>query len=193
MNSRRLVGPRVLLHRRRPVRRRYRCQVPALMRCGWRSLSRPAARDLWSGVMRFRANELGVSPECFFLTGTTRLIGSVRSGRRMCPNSTLHKASSITCSSQTQTSPVWRCQVEPKSDLFGDRTGELMDAEKVVKGRLTELEHMNDHHVCDWIDEADIPKGTKIETSRWCDGLKRRRDQCPKSCCRAAVQGYQTR
>ena len=33
---------------------------------------------------------------------------------------------------------------------------------------------MNDHHVHDWIDEADIPKGTKIETSRWCDGLKPR-------------------
>ena len=29
-------------------------------------------------------------------------------------------------------------------------------------------------HVYDWIDEAHIPKGTKIETSRWCDVLKPR-------------------
>ena len=41
---------------------------------------------------------------------------------------------------------VWRFQVEPKSDLYGDRTGKLMDPEKVVKGRLTELKHMNNHH-----------------------------------------------
>ena len=61
---------------------------------------------------------------------------------------------------------VWRCQVELKSDLNGDRTSKQLDPEKVVKGRLTELKHMNDHHVYDWIDEADIPKGTKIETSR---------------------------
>ena len=33
---------------------------------------------------------------------------------------------------------------------------------------------MNDHHVYDWIDEADIPKGTKVETSRWLDDLKPR-------------------
>ena len=45
---------------------------------------------------------------------------------------------------------VWKWQVEPKSDLYGDRTGKLMDPEKVVKGRLTELKHMNDHHVYDW-------------------------------------------
>ena len=50
----------------------------------------------------------------------------------------------------------WGCQVEPKSDLYGDRTGMLMDPETMVKGRLTELKHMNDHHVYDWIDEADI-------------------------------------
>ena len=31
---------------------------------------------------------------------------------------------------------------------------------------------MNDHHVYYWIDEASIPKGTKIETSRWCDDIK---------------------
>ena len=31
---------------------------------------------------------------------------------------------------------------------------------------------MNDHHVYDWIDETDIPKGTNIETSRWCDSTK---------------------
>ena len=33
---------------------------------------------------------------------------------------------------------------------------------------------MNDHHVDDWIDEKDIPKGTKIETSMWCGDLKPR-------------------
>ena len=74
----------------------------------------------------------------------------------------------------TDISRVWRCQVEPKSDMYGDRTGQLMDPEKVVKVRLTVLKHMNDHHVYDWIDEADIPKGTKIGTSRWCDDLKPR-------------------
>ena len=42
---------------------------------------------------------------------------------------------------------------------------------KVVKGRLTEL---NGHHVYDWIGEVDIPKGTKIETSRWVDNIKPR-------------------
>ena len=66
----------------------------------------------------------------------------------------------------TDISGVWRCQVEPTSDLYCDRTGKLMDPEKVVKGRLTELKHMNDHHVYGWINEADIPKGTKIDTSR---------------------------
>ena len=34
---------------------------------------------------------------------------------------------------------VWKWQVEPKSDSYGDRTGKLMDPEKVVRGRLTEL------------------------------------------------------
>ena len=69
---------------------------------------------------------------------------------------------------------VWRCQVEPKSDLHGDRPGKLLDLVKVVKGRLTELKHMNDHHVYVWIDEVDIPKGTKIEMSRWVDDIKPR-------------------
>ena len=31
-----------------------------------------------------------------------------------------------------------RCQIEPKSDLYGDKTGQLLDPEKVIKGRLTE-------------------------------------------------------
>ena len=69
---------------------------------------------------------------------------------------------------------VWRCQVEPKSDLYGNRTGKLLNAEKVIKGRLTELKHMNDHHLYDWIDEADIPKSVKVETSGWLDDLKPR-------------------
>ena len=69
---------------------------------------------------------------------------------------------------------VWRCQVEPRSDLCGDRTGKLLNPEKVINGRLTELKHMNDHHVYDWIDEADIPKGTKVETSRWLNDLQPR-------------------
>ena len=34
------------------------------------------------------------------------------------------------------------------------------------------LKHMNDQHVYDWIDEAEIPKGTKVETSRWLDDIK---------------------
>ena len=69
---------------------------------------------------------------------------------------------------------VWRCQVGPESDLYGDRSGKLLDPVKVVKSRLIELKHMNAHHVYDWIDEADIPKGTKIETSRWCDDTRPR-------------------
>ena len=68
---------------------------------------------------------------------------------------------------------VWKWQVEPKSDLYGDRTGKLMDPEKVARGRLTELKHMNDHHSYDWIDEAS-QKGTMIGTSRWCDDIKPR-------------------
>ena len=66
---------------------------------------------------------------------------------------------------------VWKWQVEPKFEKYGDRTGKLMDPEKVVRGRLTQLKHMNDLHVNDWIDDASIPKGTKIETSRWCDDI----------------------
>ena len=148
------------------------------------------------GVMRVRANEFGASPECFCLTRTTTsdgqhfdLGGAELSTDQYVPENM------ITCSSQTQTSPVcWRCQVEPKTDLYGDRTGKLMDPEKVVKGRLTELNHMNDHQVHDWIDEADIPKSTKIETPRWCDDLELRGgDECPEWCCRAAVQCCQTR
>ena len=69
---------------------------------------------------------------------------------------------------------MWRWQVEPKIELCGDRTGKLMDPEKVVRGRLTEPKHMNDHHAYNWVDEASIPKGTKIETSRWCDDIKPR-------------------
>ena len=69
---------------------------------------------------------------------------------------------------------VWKWQVEWKSDLYADRTGKLMDPEKVVRGRLTGLKHMNYHHVYDWIDEASIPKGTKVETSRWCDDFNPR-------------------
>ena len=34
---------------------------------------------------------------------------------------------------------VWKWQVEPKSELYGDRSGKLMDPEKLVRGRLTEL------------------------------------------------------
>ena len=85
---------------------------------------------------------------------------------------------------------VWRCQVEPKSDLYGARTGKLMDPEKVVKGRLTELTHMNDHHVYDRIDEGDIPKGTMIESSRWCDDLKPRDGDETNVRSRIVVQQY---
>ena len=69
---------------------------------------------------------------------------------------------------------VWKWQVDPEFEKYGDRTGKLMDPEKVVRGRLTQLKHMNDLHVNDWIDEASIPKGIKIETSRWCDDIKPR-------------------
>ena len=85
---------------------------------------------------------------------------------------------------------VWKWQVESKSDLYGDRTGKLMDREKVVRGRLTELKHMSDHHVYDWIDEASIPKGTKIETSRWCDDIKPRDGDETNVRSRILVQQY---
>ena len=65
-----------------------------------------------------------------------------------------------------------------------------MDPEKVVRGRLTELKHMNDHHVYDWIDEANIPKGTKIETSRWCDDTKPRDGDETNVRSRIVVQQY---
>ena len=85
---------------------------------------------------------------------------------------------------------VWRWQVERKTDLYGDRTGKLMDPEKVVGGRLTELKHTNDHHVYDWIDEANIPKGTKIETLRWCDDIKPRDGDETNVRSRIVVQQY---
>ena len=43
--------------------------------------------------------------------------------------------------SDTDVPGVWRCQIEPKSDLYRDKTGKLLDPEKVIKGRLTELKH----------------------------------------------------
>ena len=85
---------------------------------------------------------------------------------------------------------VWRCQIEPKLDLYGDKTGKLLDPEKVIKGRLTELKHMNDHHVYDWIDEAEIPKGTKVETSRWLDDIKPRDGDENNVRSRIVVQQY---
>ena len=89
----------VVLDWRRLVRRRYSCQVPVLTRCGWRSLSRPAARG------------------------------------HVLENMIDHMQQR-----DTDIPSVWRCQVEAKSDLNGDRAGKLMDPEKVVKGRLTEHE-----------------------------------------------------
>ena len=115
----------------------------------------------------------------------TCLIGSIRSGRRTCQsqkNNTGHM--------QQPDPGVWRCQVEPKSDLYVERTGKLMDPEKVVKGRLTEFKHMNDHHVYDWIDEANISKGTEIETSRWCDEIKPRDGDETNVWSRVVVQQY---
>ena len=49
---------------------------------------------------------------------------------------------------------------------------------------------MNDHHVYDWIDEADIPKGTKIETSRWCDEIRPRESDDTNVRSRVVVQQY---
>ena len=49
--------------------------------------------------------------------------------------------------SDTDVPGVWRCQIEQKSDLYGDFTGKLLDPEKVIKRKLTELKHMNDHNV----------------------------------------------
>ena len=84
--------------------------------------------------MRARANEFGASRECFCLTRTTCLIGSIApGGAHVSPK----KTTLITCNSHDP--GVWRCQVEPKSDLYVERTGKLMDPEKVVKGKLTEL------------------------------------------------------
>ena len=49
---------------------------------------------------------------------------------------------------------------------------------------------MNDHHVYDWIDEASIPKGTKTETSRWCDDIKPRDGDETNVRSRIVVQQY---
>ena len=76
---------------------------------------------------------------------------------------------------------VWRCQFEARSDLYGDRTGKLMDPEKVVKGRFTELKTHEHHHVY---------TGTKIETSRWCEDLKPRDGDETNVRSRAVVQQY---
>ena len=85
---------------------------------------------------------------------------------------------------------MWRCQDEPKSDLHGDRTGKLLDPGKVVKGRLTALKHMNVHYFYEWIDEADIPKDTKVETSRWLDDLTTRDGDETNVRSRIVVQQY---
>ena len=69
---------------------------------------------------------------------------------------------------------VWKCQIEPKSDLYGDKTGKLLDH----------------HHVYDWIDEAKIPKGTKVETSRWLDDIKPRDGDENNVRSRIVVQQY---
>ena len=42
----------------------------------------------------------------------------------------------------TDVAGLWRCQIEPKSDLYGNKTSKLLDPEKVVKGRLTEFKHV---------------------------------------------------
>ena len=49
---------------------------------------------------------------------------------------------------------------------------------------------MNDHHVYDWIDEAEIPKGTKVETSRWLDDIKPRDGDENSVRSRIVVQQY---
>ena len=49
---------------------------------------------------------------------------------------------------------------------------------------------MNDHHVYDWINEADIPKGTKVETSRWLDDLRPRDGDEDHVRSRIVVQQY---
>ena len=64
---------------------------------------------------------------------------------------------------------VWRCQVEPKSVCS-----------------VTELAS----YVYDWIDEASIPRGTKIETSRWCEDLKPRAGDETNVRSRVVVQQY---
>ena len=56
----------------------------------------------------------------------------------------------------------------------------LLDPEKVI----------NDHHVHDWIDEAEIPKGTKVETSRWLDDIKPRDGDENSVRSRIVVQQY---
>ena len=65
-----------------------------------------------------------------------------------------------------------------------------MDPEKVGKSRLTEFKHKNDHHVYDWIDEADIPKSTRTETSKRCDDLKPRDGDETNVWSRVVVQQY---
>ena len=89
----------------------------------------------------------------------TRLIGNILFTRHARQNQhDQHDSTDHMQQPDTDIPGVWKWSVEPKSDLYGDRTGKLMDLENVVRGRLTELKHMNDHHVYDWIDEASIPK-----------------------------------
>ena len=130
-------------------------------------------------MVKIQTSELETWLECCCSMKMTHQTGRMQSGRRSWTGARdePHELETVIdhhAQPDTDVPGVWRCQVEPRSDLYGDRTGKLFNPEKVIKGRLTELKHMNDHHVYDWIDEADIPKGTKVETSRWLDDLKPR-------------------
>ena len=105
-------------------------------------------------MVKVQTNELEALLECCCSMKTTHQTGRIAVWEAQLTDAhDEHNSQEISTDQgaqpDTDVPGVWRCQVEPKSDLYGDRTGKLLDPEKVIKGRLTELKHMNDHHVYD--------------------------------------------
>ena len=98
--------------------------------------------------MRVQASAFAASQACSCSTRTTSdwqdSIGEVHSSNL---NNEQQGPEDITDHREqldTDMPGVWRCQIEPKSDLYCDRSGKLLD-----------------HYVSDWIDEADIPRALR--------------------------------
>ena len=92
--------------------------------------------------MRVRAHESGALLECCFFdeNDSSDWQHSVHETRTSELGDDMHDQHDNTDHMQqpdTDIPGAWKWQVGPKSDLYGDRTGKLMDLEKVVRGRLS--------------------------------------------------------